>query len=242
MWKADNLVSEGKYHEAQAELAALQKEFPDAEEVQQKLQAVNNRLAEPAAAGGFPAAGSAIDKAQWRETQLAEATKSLAGDDIPRATLLLSNVKEQFPADPQVEALLQQAEQKKAQPAAPADQARSSRWGCRTEKPKRSVGMMLGGIALAVALGVGSFLYYHHAHPAGGTSATPEEIQLEHDAKLLQDYGNRDAALDKWRDLAALKGPLQAEAEQAIAQITHQQDLENQENVPLFPGNGRSTG
>jgi TonB family protein len=89
--------------------------------------------------------------------------------------------------------------------------------------------MMLGGIALAVALGIGSFLYYQHAHPAGGTSASAEEIQLEHDAKLLQDNGNRDAALGKWRELAARKGPLQYEAKQAVTQITRQQEIEKQE-------------
>ena len=95
---------------------------------------------------------------------------------------------------------------------------------------------MLGGIALAVALGVGSYLYYHHAHPAGQAPASPEEIQLEHDARLLQDYSNRDAALAKWRDLAARPGPLQSEAEQAVAQITHQQELEKQEKSLFAQG------
>ena len=129
LWKADKLVAEGKDHEAQVELTALQKEFPDAEEVQPKLQAVNNRLAGPAAAGGFPAAGSASDRAKWRETQLDEATKSLDGDDIPHATMLLTDVKKQFPADPQVEALLHQAEQKKARTGRSTDQAPSSPQG-----------------------------------------------------------------------------------------------------------------
>jgi TonB family protein len=228
LWKADNLVAEGKYPEAQLELAALQKEFPEAEEVRQKLSGVNKRLAEPAAAGGSPGAGAALDKAQWRDTQIAEATKFLAGNDVLRAIALLSNVQEEFPADAKVEALLQQAEQKKARAAAPPIKP-APPVRVRTEKPQRSVGMMLGGIALAIALGIGSFLYYQHAHPAGGTSASPEQIQLEHDAKLLQDNGNRDAALSKWRDLAARKGPLQYEAKGAVTQITRQQEIEKQE-------------
>jgi serine/threonine-protein kinase len=233
--KADKLVAEGKHREAQLELEALQKEFPDSEDVRQKLQEVNDRLAGPAAAGGFPAGGSASEKAKWRETHLAEARNSLAGDDLPRATLLLNNVKELFPADPQVEALLQQVQQKKARPAGhymvPAPPPRVA-----TKKPPRPVGMILGGIALAVALGIGSFFYFRPAHPAGRTSATPEEIQLEHDAKLLQDYGNRNAALDKWRKLAALEGPLQNEANQAIAQITSQQQIESQETTLFSQG------
>ena len=55
LWKADKLAAEGKDEEAQAELAALQKEFPEEPEVQQKLQAVNKRLIAAAAGGGFPA-------------------------------------------------------------------------------------------------------------------------------------------------------------------------------------------
>ncbi|MDR3676051.1 MAG: TonB family protein [Acidobacteriota bacterium] len=230
LWKADNLVSAGKYNEAQVELAALQKAFPDAQEVRQKLQEVNSRLTPPLAAGGLPGAGSASDQAKWRESQLAEATKSLAGDDIPGATLLLSSVKDRFPADPKVEALLQQLEQKKAgTPAQPIKPAPPLAVG--TDKPRRSLGlgMILGGIALAVALGIGAFLHYHHAPSSAGTAASPEEIQLEHDAKLLQDNGNRDAALAKWRDLAARKGTLQSEAQQAIQQMTHQQEIESQE-------------
>jgi len=235
LWKADSLISEGKYPEAKVELAALQKEFPDAEEVRHKLQVVNNRLTEHTLAGGFPGAGSAIDKAQWRETQLAEATKSLAANDILRATQLLSNVKEQFPADQQVGAMLQQAQRKKARPAAqhlmPPSPLRA-----RPVKPQRSVGKVLGGIALAVALGVGSFLYYQHVHGAGAKVASPEEALLEHDAKLLQEFGNRDGALDKWRKLAALNGPLQEEAQEAVAQITRQHDLENQETSLFSQG------
>ena len=235
LWKADNLVSEGKYNEAQRELAALQKEFPDAEEVQQKLQVVNKRRAEPAAAGGSPGAGPAIDKATWRETQLAEATKSLAGNDILRATMLLSNVKEQFPADPRVAALLEQLIQKKAR--TPAQHIRPAPpVGVGAKKPRRSVGIMLGGIALAVALSIGGFFYYHHAHPAGGLSASAEEIELEHDAKLLQEHDDLDAALGKWRELAARKGALEPEAEKAILQITHQQDIENQESTLFSQG------
>jgi serine/threonine-protein kinase len=226
--KADELVAEGKYHEAQLELVALQTEFPEAEEVRQKLSGVNQRLAEPAAAGGSPGAGAATDKAQWRDAQIAEATKCLAGNDILRASALLSNVQEQFPADAKVEALLQQAEQKKARPPAPPIEP-APPLRVPTEKPKPSVGMILGGVALAVALGIGSFLYYQHAHPAGGTSASPQEIQLEHDAKLLQDNGNLDAALGKWRDLAARPGALQDEAKQAVTQITRQQDIVKQE-------------
>ena len=235
LWKADSLMAEGKYQEAQVELAALQKEFPEEPEVQQKLQEVNNHLTQATLPGGFPGAGSASDKAQWRDTQLAEATKSLAGDDIPHATLVLTNLKDRFPADPKIEALEKQVEQKKAgktgQPIRPA-----LRPAVKTDQPKRSVGMVLGGIALVIALGIGGFLYYHHAQPGRATSASPQELQLEHDAKLLQDYGNRDAALAKWRDLAALPGPLQAEAQQAVAQITRQKDIETQEGSLFSQG------
>lgn len=230
LWKADNLVSAGKYNEAQVELAALQKAFPEAQEVRQKLQEVNSRLTPPVAPGGLPASGVASDQAKWRESQLAEATKSLSVDDIPRATMLLSSVKDRFPADPKVEALLQQLDQKKAgTPAQPIKPAPPLVVG--SEKPRRSLGlgMILGGIALAVALGIGAFLHYHHAPSSAGTAASPEEIQLEHDAKLLQDNGNRDAALAKWRDLAARKGTLESEAQQAIQQMTHQQEIESQE-------------
>jgi serine/threonine-protein kinase len=227
LWKADNLISEGKYRDAKLELVEVLREFPDAQEVRQKLHEVNNRLSEPAAAGGLPGKGPAIDQAKWRETRLAEVSKLLAGDDIPRATVLLKDVKELYPSDPEVEALLQQAQQKIARPVGqPIEPA----------PPLRSLGMMLGGIALAVALGIGSFLYYHHAHPARRTSATAEEIQLEHDAKLLQDYGNRNAALEKWRNLAAQEGPLQNEAIQAVAQITNQQEIENQETTLFSQG------
>jgi TonB family protein len=235
LWKADSLVSEGKYQEAKAELAALQKEFPQEQEVQQKLQEVNNRLTE-VTLPMFPGAGSASEQAQWREARLTEATQSLASNDFSRATLLLSNVKDRFPADSKVQALEQQLEQKKSgeavQPIKPAVPLR-----VETAPPKRSAGMIFGGIALAVVLGVGSFLYYHRSRPAGvAPSASPQEIELEHDAKLLQDYGNRDAALSKWRDLAALKGPLQGEAQQAVAQITHQHDVENQETSLFSQG------
>jgi len=142
-----------------------------------------------------------------------------------------------------VQALLEQAEKKKAQTipppvkhAPPPPFKSALRPQVETPKPKRSLGMILGGIALAVALGVGGLLYYQHSRPAGKTAASPEEIQLEHDAKLLQDYGNRDAALDKWRKLAAMPGPLQAEANQAVAQITHQQDIESQEKSVFNQG------
>ena len=230
LWRADKLLAEGKDQEAHAELVALQKEFPDASEIQEKLQAVNRRLAEPAAAAGFPAAGSEVEKDKWREAQISEATKSLDGNDLPRATLLLSNVKDRFPADPQVAALLEKTQQKKA-PAPVAAARPASALRVPPEAPKRSMGMILGGVALTVVLGVGSFLYLHRSHPAAGPSASPEEIQLEHDAKLLQDHNDLEGALGKWRDLAARKGALQPEADAAISQITHQQEIASQEKT-----------
>ena len=38
LWQADNLVSEGKYEEAQNRLLELQQDFPTSDEVHQKLQ------------------------------------------------------------------------------------------------------------------------------------------------------------------------------------------------------------
>ncbi len=38
LWQADNLVSEGKYEEAQSRLLELQQDFPDSDEIRVKLQ------------------------------------------------------------------------------------------------------------------------------------------------------------------------------------------------------------
>ena len=228
LWKAGQLVTEGKLAEARQDLAALQKEFPDAAEVQQKLREVSDHPEAPAAGPSPRATAPAGDKGQWRDQQIAEATKLLAADDIFRATAVLTDVQKHFPADPKVGELAKQIEDKKAH--APGHYLRPhSPLKVPPPEPRRPVGIIVGSIALVVALAIGGVLYYRHAHPAGPASASPDEIQLEHDAKLLQDNGNRDAALAKWRDLAALKGVLQGDAQQAIDRITHQQDLENQE-------------
>ena len=57
--QAENLISGKKFDEAQRKLTELQQAYPDAEEVQQKLQALNQRKAEAAAPRPAPAAPSA---------------------------------------------------------------------------------------------------------------------------------------------------------------------------------------
>jgi TonB family protein len=227
LWNADKLISEGKHREAAVELTALQEEFPDAENVQQKLQAVNKHLAETAAPSDMP---PEVGKGQWRDAQIIEATRLLAGNEILRATGLLKDVKDQFPADATVDALLREAAQKAPAPATPRV-APVSPAAVGTQMSRRPLGMILSGIALAVALAVGGLLYYQHARPAGKASASSEEMELEHDAKLLQQHGDLNAALGKWRDLAARHGALQSEADQAVAEITHQQDIQKQEDA-----------
>jgi TonB family protein len=235
LWKVDKLIGEGNYDGAQRELAALYGEFPESQEVRKKLQEVNKHLPAPAEVAAFPGGGTSSEQAKWRDDQIVEATKSLALDDLPRATLVLTNLKDRFPVDAQVSALIQKVEEKKPRPAAKPPAARSARLET-PEKPKRSLGLIVGGIVLVVALAIGGFLYHQRLHPAGPAAATPEQVQLEHDAKLLQDYGNRDAALAKWQALAALPGPLQAEAQQAVQRITQQKDIEGQEKSLFAQG------
>lgn len=235
LWKADKLVAEANYGEAQRELAALRAEFPDSADVQKKLQEVNKHLPTAPPVPSYPGEGSAGDQAKWREDQLVEATRSLAVDDLPRATLVLTNLKDRYPADEQVKALLNKAEEKKPRVAAAAVAPRSAVLAS-AQKPKRSLGLIVGGVALAAALAIGGFFYHQRNRPAGTAAATPEQIQLEHDAKLLQDYGSRDAALAKWKALAALPGPLQNEAREAIDRISHQQEVENQEKSLFAQG------
>jgi serine/threonine protein kinase len=235
LWKADKLISEGKHAEAQQELVELQAEFPDSKDVKQKLQEVDKVLPAPAVTV-FPRDGSEADKATWREFLLAEATKSLAVDDLPRATLVLTNLKDRFPADAQVKALLQKAEEKKPKRAVGPMVQSPPRAALAPAKPKRNLGMIVGGLALAAALVIGGLVYHHQSQPAVGTVASAEEIQLEHDAKLLQSFGSRDAALAKWKDLAARPGPLQAEAQEAVDKITQQQAMEGQEKSLFAQG------
>ena len=230
LWKADKLVSEGNFAEAQRELAGLFSEFPNSQDVRKKLQEINQHAPAPAEPPPFPGAGSEGDKAKWREGQIAAATQMLAVDDVPKATMLLTNLKDRYPADPQVTALMQKVEEKKPPVSPPKPPAALRPSALVTPpKPKSSMGLVIGGVALAAILAIGGWFYHQRAQPVGVTSATPEQVQLEHDAKLLQDVGSRDAALAKWQALAAVPGPLQAEAQQAVQRITQQKETEGQE-------------
>jgi serine/threonine-protein kinase len=75
--QAENLLSGGKIDEAQRRLAELQQAYPDAEEVQQKLQALHPPKAEAAAPTPPPSPSAAAVKASMRDAAPSDASKSM---------------------------------------------------------------------------------------------------------------------------------------------------------------------
>ena len=72
--QAENLLSGEKFDEAQRRLTELQQAYPDAEEVQQKLQALNQKAAAPAPP---PSPSAAAVRAPMRDAAPSDASKSM---------------------------------------------------------------------------------------------------------------------------------------------------------------------
>ena len=296
--QADKLISVKKFDEAQRKLTELQQAYPDAEDVQQKLQVLSQKKAEaiaPPPAPSVPAAKTPPRAAPLNDVaksmQLAEELRrSLQTPRVPEsakvpvpaapapppqpiasvpaqpiqatqpplsepeadehgATMLFrAPLKSQVQAEqnagapplppplpplvaePQIQSpppipVPPRAEPKRPVPApapprvapVPPPPVAAKPLPAPGQQPSKMSPMIMVAVGvLVVILGVGAFLFLHHPSTGGGS---PEEIQLETDAKGLQDKGDLPGALGKWQELAARKGALKGEADTAIADL-----------------------
>jgi serine/threonine-protein kinase len=97
--QAEKLLTRKKFDEAQRKLTELQKAYPDAEEVQQKLQVLNQRKAEAAAPVAPPLVPSAAaEKVAKGGAPLSEAAKSMQLAEELRRSLQTPRPSEPVPS------------------------------------------------------------------------------------------------------------------------------------------------
>jgi serine/threonine-protein kinase len=96
--QAEDLLSGGKFDEACRQLTELQQAYPDAEVVQQKLQALNARKAEPAAPAPIPAPSAAAEKSTMWQAPPSEISRSMQLAEELRQRLQTQRTSE--PAQP----------------------------------------------------------------------------------------------------------------------------------------------
>jgi hypothetical protein len=250
LWNVDNLVSKEKYQEARDQLLKLQHDYPDADEISRKLQTLNQMLG-----GGKPTreewdAASRSGRGQTvrlptealhSQPQSNEVGGS-SGSTTSTPTRLVPGPSAEAAGPPDATSLIGAsplAQQPVTSPKAatgtgvealaPGETAPALPELPKKEISARSWRTLAELIALGVLLALGALFVFRHKAPAGPTG---EETRLEVEAQGLQEAGDLQAALFKWRELSSKNGTLKGEADRAIAEIAQkmlqEKDLYNQ--------------
>ncbi|MGH9344994.1 MAG: protein kinase domain-containing protein [Terriglobia bacterium] len=220
IWDAENRLNAGDPAGAVERLSKLRAAHPGNDEIRRLLETAEKQLA----------AARAQQESKWLDEQMEAAGKLVESKDFDQATRVLAGVKNRFPNVPRVQQMLDLAEtQLRAPgPAAPLPgvspvqgsfkpAAVSAPPPALRRGPNITVIVVAAVIVLALA---GAFIIHDLNHHQTPTAATPQQLQLERQAKQLVEQGQPDQALSLWSILAAQPGPLQAEAGQQVEQIT----------------------
>lgn len=218
IWDAENKLHAGDAAGAVERLNKLSADYPQNDEVRRLLETAQKQAAEQRERQGR----------EWLDGQMKMAGQLVESKDFDQATRVLAGVKNRFPNEPQVQQMLDLAEtQLQAAPAgaprvAPVQGSPKGVLPPAQPAPRRGANVTVIVIAAVIVLAIaGVFIFRdlnRHQTPA---AATPQQLQLERQAKQLVADGQPDQALSLWSILAAQSGPLQAEAEQQVEQITN---------------------
>lgn len=222
IWDAENKLSGGDPAGAVERLSKLSAAHPQNEEIRRLLEAAQKQAAALRERQGR----------EWLDGQMKMAGQLVESKDFDQATRVLSGVKNRFPNEPQVQQMLDLAETQLRAPAqaaaaggprvAPVQGSPKAVLSQAQPAPRRGANVTVIVIAAVIVLALAGAYIVHdlnrHQAPA---AATPQQLQLERQAKQLVADGQPDQALSLWSILAAQSGPLQAEAEQQVEQITN---------------------
>ncbi|MGH9403239.1 MAG: protein kinase domain-containing protein, partial [Terriglobia bacterium] len=226
IWDAENRLGAGDANGAVERLTKLRAANPGNDEIRRLLETAEKRSADARAKQGT----------EWLDEQIKAAHQLVESKDFDQATRVLAGVKNRFPNEPRVQRMLELAETELRAPAAEAAPPRVSPaqgsfrpaavdapQSASRRGPNITVIVVAAVIILALAA---AFIIHDLNHHQTPSAATPQQLQLERQAKLLIEQGQPDQALSLWTILAAQPGPLQTEAEKQVEQITTNSQLE----------------
>lgn len=208
IWEAENRLNVGDVREARERLTRLLTENPGNEEVRKLYETAQQQSATMGGGQGR----------EWLDQQLKAASQYLDAKDYDQATRVLSGVNNEFPNEPQVRQL-----QARISTAAPPPQAVAALGAPATPPmaaaPKSHTALVILIAAVVVVALAAVFIIHDLGHHQTAAPPSAQQLQLEQEAKALQQQGKPDEAVALWSALAAQSGPLQAAAAQAIDQI-----------------------
>lgn len=219
IWEAENKLHAGDAAGAVERLTELAAANPKNDEVRRLLETAQKQAAELRERQGR----------EWLDGQMKMAGQLVESKDFDQATRVLAGVKNRFPNEPQVQQMLDLAETQLRAPAsagaprvAPVQGGPKAALPVAQPAPRRGANVTVIVIAAVIVLAIsGVFIYRETNRHQTPAAATPQQLQLERQAKQLVADGQPDQALSLWSILAAQSGPLQAEAEQQVEQITN---------------------